>query len=212
MVIVWMFLLFFYLCFVFMHDKDVLKARSSQDKDKNTEIMKKTHLMVGRWWSWLIIVALVFEVFKSLSPAKETTNEASKERTHQVNKTNKKAPAKKKALTKKQKAKKKQKARDLKQSQRDMADELINTPVVKDYVSKIKYRGDGYADIHVADSFTSLSDEDKTAVAKKVNNFVTSYVQDVKMLDDPFAFLTFTYNGNLVGHSKQFSHNEYKWQ
>ena len=146
------------------------------------------------------------------------SNNKSIESSNKTTKTEKKAtkkPAakpKKKALTKKQKAKKKQKAFQLKDSQKSMTSELPNTPVVKDYVLKIKYHGDGDVDISVNSSFNSLTEDEKDTVAEKVNTFVTSYGEDLEAEADPYCFLTFTHNGSLVGHSKQFSHNEYKWQ
>lgn len=138
------------------------------------------------------------------------SNNKSTESSNKTIKTEKKAT--KKALTKKQKAKKKQKAFQLKDSQKSMTSELPNTPVVKDYVLKIKYHGDGDVDISVNNSFNSLTEDEKDTVAEKVNTFVTSYAEDLEAEADPYCFLTFTHNGSLVGHSKQFSHNEYKWQ
>lgn len=138
------------------------------------------------------------------------SNNKSTESSNKTIKTEKKAT--KKALTKKQKAKKKQKAFQLKDSQKSMTSELPNTPVVKDYVLKIKYHGDGDVDISVNSSFNSLTEDEKDTVAEKVNTFVTSYAEDLEAEADPYCFLTFTHNGSLVGHSKQFSHNEYKWQ
>lgn len=146
------------------------------------------------------------------------SNNKSAESSNKTTKTEKKstkkpvAKPKNKVLTKKQKAKKKQKAFELKDSQKSMTNELPNTPVVKDYVSKIKYHGDGDVDILVNNSFDSLSEDEKDTVAEKVNTFVTSYAEDLDAEADPYCFLTFTHNGSLVGHSKQFSHNEYKWQ
>lgn len=138
------------------------------------------------------------------------SNNKSTESSNKTIETEKKAT--KKALTKKQKAKKKQKAFQLKDSQKSMTSELPNTPVVKDYVLKIKYHGDGDVDISVNSSFNSLTEDEKDTVAEKVNTFVTSYAEDLEAEADPYCFLTFTHNGSLVGHSKQFSHNEYKWQ
>ena len=135
------------------------------------------------------------------------SNNKSIESSNKTTKTEKKATKKPAA-----KPKKKQKACQLKDSQKSMTSELPNTPVVKDYVLKIKYHGDGDVDISVNNSFNSLFEDEKDTVAEKVNTFVISYSEDLEAEADPYCFLTFTHNGSLVGHSKQFSHNEYKWQ
>ena len=135
------------------------------------------------------------------------SNNKSIESSNKTTKTEKKATKKPAA-----KPKKKQKAFQLKDSQKSMTSELPNTPVVKDYVLKIKYHGDGDVDISVNNSFNSLTEDEKDTVAEKVNTFVTSYAEDLEAEADPYCFLTFIHNGSLVGHSKQFSHNEYKWQ
>lgn len=203
MELIWIFILFCFLCYVVLNDKEIIKARSSKKNDENTEKLKKSRLISGRWWSWLIVIALVFLTVKSLVPSSSTTDESNKTKTHQINK---KTSHKKKSINKNN-----QKTSNLKQTQKDLSEELGNTPTVKEYVYKIKYRGDGYADIHVTSSFTLLSNKEKSIVSQKINNFVTSYVQDTKMLDDKYAFLTFIYNGKLIGHSKQLEHNEFKW-
>lgn len=110
------------------------------------------------------------------------------------------------------KEKNKQKKIGMSDSQKSMTNELSNTSIVKDYVSKIKYHGDGQADIYVNNSFVLLSKKEKSAVADKINNFVTSYAEDLEIEADPYCFLTFIHSGNLIGHSKQFSHNQYKWK
>ena len=61
--------------------------------------------------------------------------------------------------------------------------------------------------------FRDQSNSQKTIVASKVNNLVTSDAEDADdASDDPYSFLNFTYEGNELGHSKYFSHNEYKWK
>lgn len=130
---------------------------------------------------------------------------ASKPKTHKV--------AKKKKPTKKQIEAKKKKKRELQDSQKSMSDDLEANSTLNKYVSKIVYNGDGEAEIKTTVEFTALSNSEKTLVASKVNNLVTSDAEDTPAVEeDPYSFLTFTYEGNLVGHSKQLSHNEYKWK
>ena len=109
-------------------------------------------------------------------------------------------------------AKAKQKKADLKDSQRSMSNDLDSDNALSTFVTKIIYQGDGEAEIWVSDDFMSLSNSQKTIVAKKVNSLVTSDAEDLETEADPYCFLTFTQDGNLVGHSKQFSHNNYKWK
>lgn len=158
-------------------------------------------LYIKRWWTWTILIFLTVAAFTAVSIEIDNADKANKAQIAQ--KSTKKV---------KKSDSKKQKERDIKDSQKNMSDELSDTPIVKDYVIKIKYRGDGYADISVADSFISLSQSQKNAVAKKVNNYVTSYAEDFEMTEDPYCFLTFLDKGKLVGHSKQLSHNDYKWE
>lgn len=109
-------------------------------------------------------------------------------------------------------AKAKQKKADLKDSQRSMSNDLDGDNALSTFVTKIIYQGDGEAEIWVSDDFMSLSNSQKTVVAKKVNSLVTSDAEDLEAEADPYCFLTFTQDGSLVGHSKQFSHNNYKWK
>lgn len=109
-------------------------------------------------------------------------------------------------------AKAKQKKNDLKDSQRSMSNDLDSDNALLTFVAKIIYQGDGEAEIWVTDAFMSLNNSQKTVVAKKVNSLVTSDAEDLETEADPYCFLTFTQNGSLVGHSKQFSHNNYKWK
>lgn len=109
-------------------------------------------------------------------------------------------------------AKAKQKKNDLKDSQRSMSNDLDSDNALSTFVAKIIYQGDGEAEIWVTDDFMSLNNSQKTVVAKKVNSLVTSDAEDLETEADPYCFLTFTQNGSLVGHSKQFSHNNYKWK
>lgn len=109
-------------------------------------------------------------------------------------------------------AKAKQKKADLKDSQRSMSNDLDGDNALSTFVTKIIYQGDGEAEIWVSDDFMSLSNSQKTVVAKKVNSLVTSDAEDLEAEADPYCFLTFTQDGSLVGHSKQLSHNNYKWK
>lgn len=109
-------------------------------------------------------------------------------------------------------AKAKQKKADLKDSQRSMSNDLDSDNALSTFVTKIIYQGDGEAEIWVSDDFMALNNSQKTVVAKKVNSLVTSDAEDLETEADPYCFLTFTQDGSLVGHSKQFSHNNYKWK
>lgn len=134
------------------------------------------------------------------------SNDDSEPKTHKVAK-------KKKKPTKKQIEAKKKKKRELQDSQRSMSDDLEANSTLNKYVSKIVYNGDGEAEIKTTVEFTALSNSEKTLVASKVNNLVTSDAEDTPTVeDDPYSFLNFTYEGNELGHSKYFSHNEYKWK
>lgn len=129
----------------------------------------------------------------------------SKPKTHKV--------AKKKKPTKKQIEAKKEKQFKIKDSQKAMANDLEANTALNKFVSKIVYKGDGEAEIKATVDFTALSNSQKTIVASKVNNLVTSDAEDADdASDDPYSFLNFTYEGNELGHSKYFSHNEYKWK
>lgn len=128
----------------------------------------------------------------------------SKPKTHKVEK--------KKKPTKKQIEAKKKKKRELQDSQKSMSDDLEANSTLNKYVSKIVYNGDGEAEIKTTVEFTALSNSEKTLVANKINNLVTSDAEDTGVDADPYSFLTFTYQGKLLGNSKQLSHNEYKWK
>lgn len=129
----------------------------------------------------------------------------SKPKTHKVEK--------KKKPTKKQIEAKKKKKRELQDSQKSMSDDLEANSAINKYVSKIKYDGNSEAEIKTTASFTALPNAQKTVIAHKVNSLVTSDAEDDSgASEDPYSFLTFTYEGNLVGSSKQLSHDEYKWK
>lgn len=223
MSIIWIVAIIAFLALIIFKDKQIKKTPEYKGAlHSNKKPPKK--LYIKRWWTWTILIFLTVAAFTAVSIEIDNADKANKAQIAQKStkkiekKKNKQSEAKKKLnkINKNKKVKKsdnkKQSQRDIKDSQKNMSDELSVTPVVKDYAIKIKYRGDGYADISVADSFTSLSQSEKTTVAKKVNNFVTSYAEDFKISEDPYCFLTFVYKGKLVGHSKQLSHNEYKWQ
>lgn len=109
-------------------------------------------------------------------------------------------------------AKNQHKKDELVDSQKSMSKDLSDNKTLKTFINKIAYQGDGKAEVIVSDRFTSLNKSEKTAIAQKVNTLVTSNAEDFKINADPYSFLTFTLNGSLVGHSKQFSHDSYKWQ
>lgn len=228
MSIIWIIAIIAFLALILVKDKQIKKTSEYKGALQNSKKPPKK-LYIKRWWTWVILIFLSVATFTAVSIEIDNADKANKAQIAKSSskkidkKENKKAEPKKKLSksnkNKNKKAKKvkkaddkKQKERDIKDSQKNMSDELNDIPIVKDYVIKIKYRGDGYADISVADSFTSLSQREKNSVAKKVNNFVTSYAEDFEMSQDPYCFLTFMYKGKLVGHSKQLSHNEYKWQ
>ena len=155
--------------------------------------------------SFLIIIIIV--VLGGCSACMHGGSDSdSKPQTHKVAK-------KKKKPTKKQIEAKKKKKRELQDSQKSMSDDLEANSTLNKYVSKIVYNGDGEAEIKTTVEFTALSNSEKTLVASKVNNLVTSDAEDTPTVeDDPYSFLNFTYEGNELGHSKYFSHNEYKWK
>lgn len=129
----------------------------------------------------------------------------SKPKTHKVEK--------KKKPTKKQIEAKKRKQFKIRDAQKSMSDDLEANSAINKYVSKIKYDGDSEAEIKTTASFTALPNAQKTVIAHKVNSLVTSDAEDDSgASEDPYSFLTFTYEGNLVGSSKQLSHDEYKWK
>lgn len=226
MSIIWIVAIIAFLALIIVKDKQIKKTTEYKVALQNSKKPPKK-LFIERWWTWVILIFLTIAAFTAVSIEIDNADKANKAQIAQKStkkvekkKNNQSEPKKKlNKINKNKKAKKvkksenkKQSQRDIKDSQKNMSDELTDTPVVKDYVIKIKYRGDGYADISVADTFTSLSLSEKNAVAKKVNNYVTSYAEDFEMSEDPYCFLTFMYKGKLVGHSKQLSHNEYKWQ
>ena len=215
-----------FLASIIFKDKQIKKTPEYKVALQNSKKPPKK-LFIKRWWTWAILIFLTVAAFTAVSIEIDNADKANKAQiakssTKKIDKKKNKQSEPKKKLNKTNKNKKdkkvkksdnkKQSQRDIKDSKKNMSDELSDTPIVKDYVIKIKYRGDGYADISVADIFISLSQSEKTTVAKKVNNFVTSYAEDFEMNEDPYCFLTFMYKGKLVGHSKQLSHNEYKWQ
>lgn len=226
MSIIWIVAIIAFLALIIFKDSRIKKTPEYKVALQNNKKPPKK-LYIKRWWTWAILIFLTVATFTAVSIEIDNADKANKAQiaessTKKIDKKESKKAEPKKKLSKTNKNKKakkvkkaddkKQRERDIKDSQKNMSDELSDTPVVKDYAIKIKYRGDGYADISVADSFTSLSQSEKTTVAKKVNNFVTSYAEDFKISEDPYCFLTFVYKGNLVGHSKQLSHNDYKWE
>ena len=120
---------------------------------------------------------------------------------------------KKKKPTKKQIEAKKRKQFKIRDAQKSMSDDLEANSAINKYVSTIKYDGDSEAEIKTTASFTALPNAQKTVIAHKVNSLVTFDAEDDSgASEDPYSFLTFTYEGNLVGSSKQLSHDEYKWK
>lgn len=153
----------------------------------------------------VIIFVVIFGGCSACMHGGSDDSTASKPKTHKVEK--------KKKPTKKQIEAKKKKKRELQDSQKSMSDDLEANSTLNKYVSKIVYNGDGEAEIKTTVEFTALSNSEKTLVASKVNNLVTSDAEDTDdASDDPYSFLNFTYEGNELGHSKYFSHNEYKWK
>ena len=226
MSIIWIVAIIAFLALIIVKDKQIKKTPEYKVALQNSKKPPKK-LIIKRWWTWAILIFLTVAAFTAVSIEIDNADKANKAQiaqksTKKVEKKKNKQSEPKKKLNKTNKIKKakkvkksdnkKQSQRDIKDSQKNMSDELSDTPVVKDYAIKIKYRGDGYADISVADTFMSLSQREKTEVAKKVNNFVTSYAEDFEMSHDPYCFLTFMYKGKLIGHSKQLSHNDYKWE
>lgn len=226
MSIIWIIAIIVFLALIIFKDSRIKKSPEYKGALKNNKKPPKK-LYIKRWWTWVILIFLAVATFTAVSIEIDNADKANKadiaksSPKNVENRKSKKSASKKKLIKidknrKNKKAKKsdskKQSKRDIRDSQKNMSDELSDTPIVKNYVIKIKYRGDGYADISVADSFISLSQNEKTTVAKKVNNFVTSYAEDFEMSEDPYCFLTFMYKGKLVGHSKQLSHNDYKWE
>lgn len=121
--------------------------------------------------------------------------------------------AKKKKPTKTQLKKKKEKAFKIKDSQKSMSNDLSDDSLLNKYAYKIKYLGDGEAEIKVTDDFDDLSTAKKNFLAKKFNNLVTSDAEDTGTDADPYSFITFTTRTEqLVGHSKQLDHNVYVWK
>lgn len=226
MSIIWIAAIIAFLALIIFKDSRIKKSQEYKGALQSSKNPPKK-LYIKRWWTWVILIFLAVATFTAVSIEIDNADKANKAQiakssSKKIDKKESKKAKPKKKLSKSSKNKKakkvkkvddkKQKERDIKDSQKNMSDELSDTPIVKDYVIKIKYRGDGYADISVADIFTSLSQSQKNAVAKKVNNYVTSYAEDFEMTEDPYCFLTFLDKGKLVGHSKQLSHNDYKWE
>lgn len=154
--------------------------------------------------TFLIIIIIVVLGGCSACMHGGSNNTESKPKTHKVTK---------KKPTKKQIEAKKRKQFKIKDAQKSMSDDLEANSEINKYVSKIKYDGDGEAEIKTTADFTALSNTQKTVIAHKINTLVTSDAEDDDSAsEDPYSFLTFTYEGNLVGSSKQLSHNEYKWK
>lgn len=214
---VWLILLVIFIVYMIGHDSQIKNTKEYTDAISNGT-KPPVKLISKNWIAWIFIALLIFIDFRSFKANNLRREEAYKAEQQQIVK--KRAKAKKEKANqlkkKKENAKKsKEKAADIKDSQTNMSDELYSNSTLKQFVTKIKYRGDGEADIVVNSDFINLSDQQKNAIAKKVNNLVTSYVEDVEAFSngpDPYSFLTFiATNNKLIGHSKQFSHNEYKW-
>ena len=153
----------------------------------------------------IVIIIIVLGGCSAYMHGGSDDSTASKPKTHKVEK--------KKKPTKKQIEAKKRKQFKIRDAQKSMSDDLEANSAINKYVSKIVYNGDGEAEIKTTVEFTALSNSEKTLVASKVNNLVTSDAEDTPTVeDDPYSFLNFTYEGNELGHSKYFSHNEYKWK
>lgn len=153
----------------------------------------------------VIIFVVIFGGCSACMHGGSDDSTASKPKTHKVEK--------KKKPTKKQIEAKKRKQFKIRDAQKSMSDDLEANSAINKYVSKIKYDGDSEAEIKTTASFTALPNAQKTVIAHKVNSLVTSDAEDDSgASEDPYSFLTFTYEGNLVGSSKQLSHDEYKWK
>lgn len=170
--------------------------------------MAKKEKNNGSCLSTIFLIVIIIIVLGGCSACMHGGSDGSsdsKPKTHKVEK--------KKKPTKKQIEAKKKKKRELQDSQKSMSDDLEANSTLNKFVSKIVYNGDGEAEIKTTVEFTALSNSEKTLVASKVNNLVTSDAEDADdASDDPYSFLNFTYEGNELGHSKYFSHNEYKWK
>ena len=154
----------------------------------------------------IVIIIIVLGGCSAFMHGGSDDSTASKPKTHKVEK-------KKKKPTKKQIEAKKRKEFKIRDAQKSMSDDLEANSAINKYVSKIKYDGDSEAEIKTTASFTALPNAQKTVIAHKVNSLVTSDAEDDSgASEDPYSFLTFTYEGNLVGSSKQLSHDEYKWK
>ena len=153
----------------------------------------------------IVIIIIVLGGCSACMHGGSNDSTASKPKTHKVEK--------KKKPTKKQIEAKKRKQFKIRDAQKSMSDDLEANSAINKYVSKIKYDGDSEAEIKTTASFTALPNAQKTVIAHKVNSLVTSDAEDDSgASEDPYSFLTFTYEGNLVGSSKQLSHDEYKWK
>ena len=100
---------------------------------------------------------------------------------------------------------------ELKDSQKAISNDLYSDSDLNQLISKIKYRGDGEAEVEVAASFVALTRSERNTVAHKVSNLVLSDAEDDKDADTA-AFLTFIYKGNLIGHSGYVDRSVYKWK
>lgn len=213
--VVWIIAIVILLIFVFLKDKKI-KASSEYKKAIQSKQKPPRKLYIKRWWTWIIVIILVIawwfnfseNVYYSDIANNENTSVKNKKLNHKSIKHEKLNTNKKEKKTKENKYKKHQ----LKDSQKTMSDDLYNNQELKKYILKIKYTGNGNADINVASNFADADQRSKTKIAKKVNTLVTSDAEDVGANADPYSFLTFIYQGKLIGNSKQFSHNEYKWQ
>lgn len=185
------------------HSREEYRSKNSGNNDKHS---------IFYYIGVVVVVIVCFNLIRSCSNSASDDSSDSQPKTHKVSK----KQSSKKKLSKKQKEakakKQSEKKFELKDSQKAMDDDLGSSGL-SSYVTKIKYEGDGNADIVVSDNFVSLSSAAKTEVAKKVNNLVIEDAEDFGMEEDPYAFLTFVQtNLKLVGHSKYFSHNEYTWK
>ena len=189
------------------HSREQYRSKNSGNNEKHS-IFYYIGVAVVAIFCFNFIVGFI----RGCSNSASDDSSDSQPKTHKVSK----KQSSKKKLSKKQKEAKAKKQSEkefkLKDSQKAMDNDLGSSGL-SSYVTKIKYEGDGNADIVVSDNFISLSSAAKTEVAKKVNNLVIGDAEDFGMEEDPYAFLTFVQtNLKLVGHSKYFSHNEYTWK
>ena len=150
MSIIWIVAIIAFLALIIFKDKQIKKTPEYKSALENSKKPPKK-LYIKRWWTWAILIFLTVATFTAVSIEIDNADKANKAQiakssTKKVEKKKKAEPKKKlRKIIKNKKAKKvkkadnkKQKERDIKDSQKNMSDELTDTPVVKDYVIKIK--------------------------------------------------------------------------